>query len=87
VIVFSKGLIDLTKSYIKKGDLIFVQGKMQTRKWQDSSGSDKYTTEIVLGNFDGKITMLGDGKSSDDLKSGDNSTKSLNDDLEDDIPF
>lgn len=60
--VFSEGLIRVCEQYLRKGSKIFVQGKMQTRKYQDQSGADKYSTEIVLQGFGGTLTML-DGKS------------------------
>ena len=61
--VFNQGLIDnVIEKYIKRGSKIYVEGKMQTRKWQDQSGNDRYTTEIVLQNYVGQIILL-DGKS------------------------
>lgn len=62
VSVFNQGLIDnVIEKYIKRGSRIYVEGKLQTRKWQDQSGNDRYTTEIVLQSYVGQIILL-DGK-------------------------
>jgi single-strand DNA-binding protein len=68
VSVFQEGLIRIVEQYLKKGSKVFVQGKMQTRKYQDQSGADRYSTEIVLQGFNGTLTMLdgaGGGRSED----------------------
>ena len=62
VVIFNEGLAKVAEAYLKKGSQIFVQGQLQTRKWTDQSGNDKYSTEIVLQRFRGELTMLG-GKS------------------------
>lgn len=59
VVIFNKHLADIAEKYLKKGSTIYIEGALQTRKWTDNSGVDKYTTEIVLGNFKGELTMLG----------------------------
>jgi single-strand DNA-binding protein len=61
VVLRSDGLIGVAQRYLKKGSKVYVEGKLQTRKWQDQSGQDRYTTEIVVGGFDGTLTML-DGR-------------------------
>ena len=58
VAIFSEGLINVAKNYLRKGSKVFIEGKLQTRKWQDQSGNDRYSTEIVLRGFDGTLTML-----------------------------
>ena len=58
VVVFGEGLVRVCENYLKKGSKIFVEGSLQTRKWQDKSGNDKYTTEVVLQGFGGTLTML-----------------------------
>lgn len=58
VVCFSEGLCKIIEQYIKKGSRVLVQGKMQTRKWQDQSGNDRYSTEVVLQGFDAKLIML-----------------------------
>lgn len=62
VSIFSDGLVKVAESYLRKGSKIYVSGKMQTRKYQDQSGNDRYSTEIVLQGFDAKLVML-DGRS------------------------
>ncbi len=62
VAIFSEGLVRVAEQYLKKGSKIYIEGKLQTRKWQDQSGQDRYSTEVVLNGFDGTLTML-DGRS------------------------
>ncbi|MEM9501512.1 MAG: single-stranded DNA-binding protein [Pseudomonadota bacterium] len=61
VAIFSEGLVNVVENYLKKGSKVFIEGKLQTRKWQDQSGNDRYSTEVVLRGFDGTLTML-DGR-------------------------
>ncbi|QWC57481.1 single-stranded DNA-binding protein [Erythrobacter sp. 3-20A1M] len=61
VAIFSDGLINVCENYLRKGSKVFIEGKLQTRKWQDQSGNDRYSTEVVLRGFDGTLTML-DGR-------------------------
>lgn len=61
VAIFSEGLVRIAQQYLKKGSKVYIEGKLQTRKWQDQNGQDKYTTEVVLQGFDGTLTML-DGR-------------------------
>ena len=58
VAIFSEGLINVCENYLKKGSKVFIEGKLQTRKWQDQNGQDRYSTEVVLRGFDGTLTML-----------------------------
>lgn len=62
VVIFSEGLCKVAEQYLKKGSQVLLQGKIATRKWQDSSGNDRYSTELVLQGFDAKLIML-DGPS------------------------
>ena len=64
VAIFSEGLVRVCEQYLKKGSKVYVEGALQTRKWQDQSGNDRYSTEVVLQGFNGTLTML-DGKSGD----------------------
>jgi len=61
VVVFNEGLVGVIENYLKKGSKVFIEGQLETRKWQDQNGQDKYSTEIVLKNFNGNLTML-DGR-------------------------
>lgn len=58
IVVFNENLVDVVERFVKKGSRIYVEGQLQTRKWQDQSGQDRYSTEIVLGRFRGEITLL-----------------------------
>ena len=61
VVVFSEGLARVAEQYLRKGSKVYVEGQLQTRKWTDQSGQEKYTTEIVLQGFNSTLTML-DGR-------------------------
>jgi len=61
VAVFSEGLVNVCENYLKKGSKVFIEGQLQTRKWQDQNGQDRYSTEVVLRGFNGTLTML-DGR-------------------------
>jgi len=58
VAIFSEGLVGVVERYLKKGSKVFVEGKLQTRKWQDQNGQDRYSTEIVIQGLGGTLTML-----------------------------
>ncbi|GGF83009.1 single-strand DNA-binding protein [Mameliella alba] len=58
-------LAEIADRYLRKGSKVFLQGKLQTRKWQDQSGQDRYTTEVVLQGYDAKMVMLGDPRGQD----------------------
>ena len=62
VSVFNEGLIRVIQNYVKKGSKLYVEGQLETRKWQDQNGQDRYSTEVVLRGYGGNITML-DGRS------------------------
>jgi single-strand DNA-binding protein len=69
VVIFSEGLARVAESYLKKGSKVYLEGQLQTRKWQDQSGADKYSTEIVLQGFNSNLTLLdgrGDGEGAGD---------------------
>jgi len=58
VVIFNEGLVNVVKNYVKKGSKVFVEGQIQTRKWQDQTGNDRYSTEVVLQGYNGSLTML-----------------------------
>jgi single-strand DNA-binding protein len=58
VAVFSEGLVGVVERFLRKGSKVYVEGQLRTRKWQDQSGQDRYTTEVVLQGFDAKLVML-----------------------------
>lgn len=69
VAIFQDGLVRIAEQYLKKGSKVYIEGALQTRKWQDQSGADKYSTEVVLQGFGGVLTML-DGRSDGDNSGG-----------------
>ncbi len=100
VVVFNEGLCKVVEQYLAKGSTIYVEGKIKTRKWTDQAGVEKYSTEIVLEQFDAKLVMLGGGGGNggsgggefdDDAPStrggGGARRPSRNNDMDDDIPF
>lgn len=58
VVIFNENLIKVAQNYLKKGSKIYIEGSLQTRKWTDQSGQDKYSTEVVLQRYRGELTML-----------------------------
>jgi single-strand DNA-binding protein len=58
----SDGLVGVAERFLKKGSKVYIEGKLQTRKWQDQSGNDRYSTEVVVTGFDGKLVMLDGAK-------------------------
>ena len=61
IAIFNDGLVRVAEQYLKKGSKVYIEGQLQTRKWQDQSGADRYSTEVVLQGFGGTLTML-DGR-------------------------
>ena len=102
VAIFSEGLVRVAEQYLRKGSKVYLEGKLQTRKWQDQSGQDRYSTEVVLQGFDATLVMLdgrdnqggGGGYGGDDRGySGGSSSggygggSSAPSDMDDEIPF
>ena len=94
--IFNTGLISIAEKLIKKGVKIYIEGQLQTRKWQDASGTDKYSTEIVLKQYRGELVILDKAEQRNTLNNGDqklDSDKPLENftgkspELDDDIPF
>ncbi len=96
VAIFSDGLVRLAEQYLRKGSKVYIEGQLQTRKWQDQNGQDRYQTEIVLQGFNSTLTML-DGRgdnggsfnnaSSEQLGGGQNDSMPAPADFDDEIPF
>lgn len=76
VAIFSEGLANVAERYLRKGSKVYIEGQLRTRKWQDQSGNDRYSTEVVIDGFNGSMTML-DGR---DGGGGDNWGSSGGDD-------
>lgn len=102
VVVNNENLVPIVEKYLRKGSKIYVEGQLQTRKWQDRDGNDRYTTEVVIGRFNGQLTLLdGRGDTGDDGDRGFGEPSraaapakrtafggaSFADDLDDDVPF
>jgi single-strand DNA-binding protein len=94
--IFNTGLISIAEKLIKKGMKIYIEGQLQTRKWQDASGTDKYSTEIVLKQYRGELVLLDKLEQRNTLNNGNqtlDNDKSLDSftgkpsELDDDIPF
>ena len=101
IVVFGDGLVDIVEKYVKIGSKIYVEGELQTRKWQDKDGNDRLTTEVVLQPYNSNLTLLG-GRNNSQMSSDnsesieqnidnkDNSFESQasdSEDLDEDIPF
>ncbi|MBN41916.1 MAG: single-stranded DNA-binding protein [Alphaproteobacteria bacterium] len=99
VVIFDQKLVEVAERYLQKGAKVFLEGQLQTRKWTDQSGQDKYTTEVVLQRFRGEMVMLDSrGQGGGQGGGGYDSTPSYEqqpavttpgtgDDLDDEIPF
>ncbi|MEM1101676.1 MAG: single-stranded DNA-binding protein [Pseudomonadota bacterium] len=61
VAIFNEGLVRIAEQYLRKGSKVYLEGQLETRKWQDQNGQDRYSTEVVLRNYTGNLTML-DGR-------------------------
>jgi len=87
VVVFNPNLVKVIKSYVNKGSKIYVEGSLQTRKWTDQSGAEKYSTEIVLQMFNGTIVLLGGKNEAQEQHSIDKGNAYQTQELDDEIPF
>ena len=99
VAIFNEGLANVAEKYLRKGSNVYIEGALQTRKWQDAQGQDKYSTEIVLQGFNSVLTMLdtansggaaggSDGRSARPSGGGGGGFgNGFTDDLDDDVPF
>lgn len=76
-------LAKIAGDYVRKGSKVYIEGQIQTRKWQDQSGQDKYSTEIVVNGFGGKLVLLGEKKGGEHADYDGGSSG----DLDDEIPF
>ena len=100
VVVFNEPLINLIEMYVKKGSKLFIEGQLETRKWTDASGQEKYSTEVVLRAYKGELTFLdsrsnnndNDSFQSNEIKNTEvnqvvNEASGIDSDIDDDIPF
>ena len=82
VVIFNANLADIAERYLKKGSKVYIEGQLQTRKWQDQSGAERYATEVVIAQFGGTMILLDSREQ--DHQSHQNSNQ---DNFGDDIPF
>lgn len=102
VVIFSEGLAKIAEQYLRKGSKVYLEGQLQTRKWEDQSGQERYTTEVVLQGFNSALTMLDGragaggeisdqssdfGQSSPMQGGGRQPARSMSEDIDDEIPF
>lgn len=92
--LFSEGLANVAERYLRKGSKVYLEGQLQTRKWQDQDGKDRYSTEVVLQGYDAKLLMLDGPQGASGCQSQAatdegtaNTAGSFRDDLDDDVPF
>lgn len=92
VAILNDGLVGVAERYLRKGSKVYVEGQLRTRKWQDKSGNDRYSTEVVLQGFGSSLVMLDAAKSNDRQQSNNTGGGGMQgggfgDDLDDDVPF
>ena len=90
VVIFNKNLAEVAEKYLRKGSKVYVEGQLQTRKWTDKDGAEKYSTEVVLQNFRGELTMLdgrNGGEGGGSRGAGEAPASFQRDELDDEIPF
>lgn len=87
--IFSEGLASVAEKYLHKGSKVYIEGKIQTRKWTDQNGQDRYTTEIVVQGYGGTLMLLDRPQSSQNEQQAaqQQAPSSLASDLDDDLPF
>ena len=101
IAIFSEPLVNIAERFLKKGSKIFVEGQLETRKWQDNTGADRYSTEVVLRPYKGELTLLDNKSETDNTQreslsesttsimpqNTENSPSFAVDDFDDEIPF
>ena len=86
IVIFGDGLSGVVEQYLKKGSKVYLEGALQTRKWTDQSGQDKYTTEIVLKPYKGTLLML-DGNGGQNRNGNGGNADSSGGDFDNEVPF
>jgi single-strand DNA-binding protein len=92
VVIFNKNLAEVAEKYLRKGAKVYLEGSLQTRKWTDKDGAEKYSTEVVLQNFNGTLVMLdgrseGGGASRERVGASEAPAAFQRDEMDDEIPF
>jgi single-strand DNA-binding protein len=87
VAIFNEAIAKIAEQYLTKGSTVYIEGQLETRKWQDQSGADKYTTEVVLRPFNGALTLLGGGERREERQESGGRPADNHNDMDDSIPF
>jgi single-strand DNA-binding protein len=87
VVIFNEGIANVAERYLKKGSKVYIEGQLETRKWQDKDGIERYTTEIVLKPYNGVLNMLDSRKEQSDSSEDYKQDAPSYNDMDDDIPF
>lgn len=95
VVIFNEGLAKVAEAYLRKGSKVYLEGALQTRKWQDQTGADRYSTEVVLQKYRGEMVLLDGPKQDQESRPAKQQTQNYADqsggnfsrDLDDEIPF
>ena len=100
IVVFGDGLVGIVEKYIRKGSKIYIEGELQTRKWQDQDGNDRYTTEVVVQGYNCNLTLLDSRNSNNNIEESSKITQNTSElennlssqttdssETDDDIPF
>jgi single-strand DNA-binding protein len=87
VSIFNEQLGKVAEQYLHKGSTVYIEGQLETRKWQDQSGADRYTTEVVLRQFGGTLTLLGGKRGDDGREDAPPPHEAPKQNLDDSIPF
>ena len=100
IVVFGDGLVGIVEKYVRKGSKIYIEGELQTRKWQDQDGNDRYTTEVVVQGYNCNLTLLDSRNNNNNIEESTKPSQNTSDsdsnissqnsdssDADDDIPF
>ncbi|MBB2158125.1 single-stranded DNA-binding protein [Gluconacetobacter diazotrophicus] len=91
VVIFNERLADVAERFLRKGRKVYLEGSLQTRKWTDQSGQERYTTEVVVDRFRGELVLLDSNRGGDDSADGGSSSRGNGPqggaDLDDEVPF
>lgn len=87
VSIFVEGIVRVAEQYLRKGSQVYIEGNLETRKWQDKSGADRYSTEVALRPYSGQLVLIGGGGGKiDESPASDKHSRSY-DEMDDEIPF
>lgn len=87
IVIFNQSIVNFVKNYVRKGDKVYIEGNLQTRKWADKNGTDHWTTEIVLQNFNSILQLLNSNSKKEESQSSTQSSSSVIQEDDDSIPY